>query len=170
MLRNFLQHQWPVLEGVHHEKATPSHGGVARLASEGISDVTRVSHNGQLAHLEFLFVGLSLTLDGSRNCTKHNCRCDYMDNPPAGEVAKTPEGPNLLWTPAIEHEVKTWQATGIFPFVQIKLQSCGHFRDLSLIDLRLIHHLSSIYRDMQPANLGNCTLWIEEIPRYGKGQ
>jgi hypothetical protein len=103
---------------------------------------------------------------GSRNCTKHNCRCDYIDNPPGGEVAKSPEGPNLLWTPTIEHEIEVWQATGIFPFFEINLQSYGHFRDLSSVDLRLVHHLSSMYRDMQPANLGNCTLWVERIPRY----
>lgn len=128
--------------------------------------MTRVSHNGQSTPSVLSHLNPSLTREGSRNCTKHNCRCDYMDNPPAGEVTKTSEGPNLLWTPAVEHEVNTWQATGIFPFLEINLQSCGHFRDLSKIDLRLIHHISSIYRDMQPANLGNCTLWVDQIPRY----
>ena len=163
--------KWPVRGEVHRGKATPSPAGVARLANEDIFDVTRVSRNGQLlARWEKISMpsGL-LTLGGSRNCTKHNCRCDYMDNPPAGDVAKSSEGPNLLWNSTIEREVKTWQATGIFPFAELNLQSCGQFRDLSTIDLRLIHHISSIYRDMQPANLGNCTLWVEQIPKYGSG-
>lgn len=102
----------------------------------------------------------------SRNCTKHNCRCDYMDSPPAEEPPKSPKGPNLLWTPRIEHEVEVWQRTGVFPFFDLNLQSSGHFIGLTSIDLRLIHHLSTIYQDMKRVNFGGCTLWIEEIPRY----
>lgn len=90
-----------------------------------------------------------------------------MDSPPpAEEVSKSPKGPNLLWTPKIEHEVEVWQRTGVFPFFELNLQSSGHFFGLTAIDLRLIHHLSSIYRDMKRLNFGNCTLWVEDIPRY----
>lgn len=89
-----------------------------------------------------------------------------MDSPPAEESPKSFNGPNLLWTSKIENEVEVWQRTGVFPFFELNLQSSGHFFGLSSIDLRLIHHLSSIYRDMQRANFGGCTLWVEEIPKY----
>lgn len=103
----------------------------------------------------------------SRNCTKHNCRCDYMDSPPPPEESRksTLAGPDLLWTPPIEREVELWQRTGVFPFFELHLETSGHFRSLSLVDRRLIHHLSSIYSDMQRKDFVHCTLWVELLPR-----
>ena len=100
----------------------------------------------------------------SKNCTKHNCRCDYMDHPPE-ETPRIVDEPNLLWTPRIESEIETWQRTGVFPFSEMDLQSSQHFHGLSPIDLRLLHHLSSIYRDMRLADFVQCTLWVQQIPR-----
>ena len=102
----------------------------------------------------------------SRNCTKHNCRCDYMDSPPpVDEASQSSKGPNLLWSAQIENEVETWQRTGIFPFPELGLQSVEHFYPLSSIDLRLVHHVSSIYRDLQRIDFIQCTLWASEIPK-----
>ena len=101
----------------------------------------------------------------SKNCTKHNCRCDYMDSPPVEEVQQSPKEPNLLWTPEIEHAIENWQRTGIFPFPELNLQSIQHFRGFSPIDLRLIYHLSNIYRDMRLADFVQCTLWVQQIPK-----
>lgn len=100
----------------------------------------------------------------SKNCTKHNCRCDYMDHPPLEEAPRVLEEPNLLWTSRIESEIETWRRTGVFPFPEMDLQSSQQFRGLSPIDLRLIHHLSSIYRDMRLADFVHCTLWVQQIP------
>ena len=100
----------------------------------------------------------------SKNCTKHNCRCDYMDHPPLEDAPRILEEPNLLWTPRIESEIETWRRTGVFPFPEMDLQSSQQFRGLSPIDLRLIHHLSSIYRDMRLADFVHCTLWVQQIP------
>lgn len=80
-------------------------------------------------------------------------------------LSQNPKGPNLLWTPQIEREVDLWQRTGHSPFSELQLQPPDQFRGLSSIDLRLIHHLSSIYRDLERVNVGRCTLWVEEIPR-----
>lgn len=109
-----------------------------------------------------------VNVEDSRNCTKHNCRCDYMDSPPPPEEARKSSltGPDLLWTPPIEREVELWQRTGVFPFFELNLEASGHFRSLSLIDRRLIHHLSSIYSDMQRKDFVHCTLWVELLPRY----
>ena len=90
-----------------------------------------------------------------------------MDKPaPAEESSSTSTGPNLLWTPQIEREIERWQQTGIFPYPELGLRSFDQFRTLSTVDLRLIHHLSTIYRDMQSIDFINCTLWASEIPKW----
>ena len=90
-----------------------------------------------------------------------------MDNPPTAEESPgVSTGPNLLWTPQIEREVELWQQTGVFPFPELGLQSFDQFRTLSSVDLRLIHHLCNIYRDMQSIDFIHCTLWASEIPKY----
>lgn len=98
-----------------------------------------------------------------RNCTKHNCRCDYMDSPPPDDA---PKGPNLLWTPGIETEIDTWQRSGIFPFPELGLSTHHQFSVLSRDDLRLIHHLSAIYRELQRKGLLQCTAWVERLPAF----
>ena len=91
-----------------------------------------------------------------------------MDNPPPDEAPRSPQEPNLLWTPRIEGEIAEWQRTGRFPFPEMGLQSFPHLhlRGFPPNDLRLIHHVSSIYLDMRLANFVQCTLWVEQIPKY----
>ena len=89
-----------------------------------------------------------------------------MDNPPPPEDVPVSQGPNLLWTPLIEREVEAWRQTGVFPFPLIALRSTRQFQTLSRIDLRLIHHLASVYQDMQPADMASCTVWVQELPWY----
>lgn len=90
-----------------------------------------------------------------------------MDNPPAVEESSSSSTkvPNLLWTPEIEREVEAWQQSGVFPFAALGLQYADQFARLSSIDLRLIHHISSIYQDMQRIDFIHCTLWANEIPK-----
>lgn len=91
-----------------------------------------------------------------------------MDSPPVEEntQTRTPREPNLLWTQRIEHEIDSWQRTGVFPFPELNLKSIQHLRGFSVIDLRLIYHLSSIYRDVRLADFIQSTLWVQQIPRY----
>lgn len=73
-----------------------------------------------------------------------------------------------MWTPKIEDEVRIWQQTNNFPFPEMKLQLFPQqdFRIYNYRDLRLIHHLSAIYRDVMLANFVQCTLWVQQIPRF----
>ena len=90
-----------------------------------------------------------------------------MDSPPpSDDIPKSPKGPNLLWTPLIEAEIDNWIQTGIYPFPELCLRNNHQFRGLSKIDLRLVHHVSSIYRDLQRRNLLHCTAWVEKLPMY----
>ena len=90
-----------------------------------------------------------------------------MDSePPSEESSRASTGPNLLWTPQVESEIETWQQTGVFPFPELGLRAFDQFHKLSSIDLRLIHHISSIYRDMQRIDFIHCTLWASQVPKY----
>ena len=125
----------------------------------------RTSRNGKSK--ESLNLRFAANNFRSKNCTKHNCRCDYNDQSASEEVPRSPQAPNLMWTPKIEDEVRAWQQTGIFPFGEMKLQSFPFqdFRIYNHRDLRLIHHISSIFRDVLLADFVRCTLWVQQIPR-----
>ena len=102
----------------------------------------------------------------SRNCTKHSCRCDYNDLPPSDDAPRSPQEPNLLWTPKIESEIQAWRQSGIFPFSEMNLERFPFhdFRVYGVRDLRLVYHISDIYRSFMLANFVHCTLWVEQIP------
>ncbi|KAL2053164.1 hypothetical protein ABVK25_006489 [Lepraria finkii] len=102
----------------------------------------------------------------SKNCTKHNSRCDYMDNPPSEDAPRSPKEPNLQWTPKVEAEIAQWQQRGVLPFPDMNLQSFQHLRGFPVNDLRLIHHILEIHRDMRLADFVQCTSWVEQIPQF----
>ena len=87
-------------------------------------------------------------------------------SPPADDVPRGPAQPNLLLTPRIEAEIDSWRRSGIFPFPEMRLNATHQFTGLLPTDLRLVHHMCSIYRDMRLADFVECTFWVEEIPRY----
>ena len=81
------------------------------------------------------------------------------------EQSPPPRGPNLLSNANIERELENWRTTGMFPFPEMNLHYPQQFQCLTRIELRLIHHLCTIYREMRLADFGGCTLWVQEIPR-----
>lgn len=85
-----------------------------------------------------------------------------MDSPPPDDVSK-PSGPNLMWTPRVEQEIQTWQQTGAPP-LDLNLAAFQHLHGLSTIDLRLIHHIATVHRDMLATGRIECTFWVKEIP------
>ncbi|MCJ1475463.1 hypothetical protein MMC13_004125 [Lambiella insularis] len=90
-----------------------------------------------------------------------------MDSPPpADDAPKSPKGPDLLWTPGIEADIDSWLHTGAFPFPEMGLKSYVQFQGLSKPDLRLVHHLASVYRDLQRHGLTHCIMWVEKIPTF----
>ena len=90
-----------------------------------------------------------------------------MDSPhPPEEAPKPSHGPNLLWTSEIEREVGKWQSTWKFPFPDIRLHNYEQFLGRPREELRLIHHLCSIYRQVQESGMLQCTPWIEKIPLF----
>ncbi|KAI9834010.1 MAG: hypothetical protein M1826_005915 [Phylliscum demangeonii] len=105
------------------------------------------------------------TFPQCRNCTKHNCRCDYMDGPrPRDKRARSPSGPDLLWSPAIKKEIDSWRRTEQFPFPEMQVEPQPMVQNYSITDLRLMHHLCSITRDMQLRGTAPFVVWTDRIP------
>ncbi|KAJ5062046.1 hypothetical protein J3E74DRAFT_38957 [Bipolaris maydis] len=108
------------------------------------------------------------TFPQCRNCTKHQVRCDYMDSPTAmmPESPQSPQQPNLLWTPEIEATIELWRQTGEFPFPELRVYPQPQWRSLTTVDLRLIHHLSSISNEMFRNRTSKSTLWTDMMPKF----
>lgn len=129
-------------------------------------------HNGRCGLSVVVFYALFLDRvllisSRSRNCTKHNCRCDYMDGPrPRDRRARSPSGPELLWSPAIKRDIETWRRTEQFPFPEMHLEPQPLVQNYSLTDLRLMHHIASVSRDMQLRGSSSFVIWTDKIPTY----
>lgn len=149
-------------------EAIPNLARDVKLANVDTFVVTRAFPNGT-----FLVVpsphwmeqlGADTDLDGSRNCTKHNCRCPYMDMPVQEERAATPEKADLLWTPEIEAEIERWQQTGSFPFPDLYIYPAPSPQFFSFEDLRLIHHVASVSSELGIHDASNFTIWTRQVP------
>jgi hypothetical protein len=103
-----------------------------------------------------------------RNCTKHNCRCPYMDMPVQEERAATPEKADLLWTPEIEATIERWQQTGTFPFPDLYICPAPAPQFFSFEDLRLIHHVASVSSELGRSDANGFTIWTQKIPLFIK--
>jgi len=129
-------------------------------ASADIYVAMRISPSGMI----FIHLPSAVTDESrSKNCTKHNCRCPYMDMPPPEERNVTPEKPDLLWTPEIEAEIERWQKTGVFPFPELCYPQPNP-QGSSVEDLRLIYHVASISTELALHDAGTFTIWTSQIP------
>jgi hypothetical protein len=72
--------------------------------------------------------------------------------------------PDLKWTPTIEAEIDQWKETLIFPFPELGLFSPPPPQRFSNAELRLIHHICSVSRDMIVNGCGPFTVWTDKIP------
>lgn len=124
--------------------------------------MTRHFHNGAA---KCAFATTEVLTFTSRNCTKHNCRCDYMDQPPtADESERSPRAPDLQMTPEIEREVDVWRMTGEPPFPELRMTSKSYWHRFSPVDLRLIHHIAGLSIDMHQRGYSGCTPWAQKMP------
>ena len=88
-----------------------------------------------------------------------------MDVPTqSDERPKTPQGANLLWTPEIERVIEAWRQTDRFPFPEMQLYPQPLAQNLSVTDLRLIHHVCSVSIQMQAEGSTKFAIWTQRIP------
>jgi hypothetical protein len=90
-----------------------------------------------------------------------------MDSPTAliPESPKSPQAPNLLWTPEIDAVIELWRQTGEFPFPELRVYPQPQWRAYPKTDLRLIHHLSSISNEMFRNRTSKFTIWTDMMPK-----
>jgi hypothetical protein len=101
----------------------------------------------------------------SRNCTKHNCRCDYQDVAATQTPPNPRRGPDLLMSPAIEMEIDNWHRSGVPPYSELMQCPRSGWTGLSRADLRLIHHIIGLSIDLHRRGLGACTVWAQKMPK-----
>ncbi|KAL3481958.1 hypothetical protein BJX99DRAFT_111434 [Aspergillus californicus] len=107
------------------------------------------------------------TFPQCRNCTKHNCRCDYMDVATVHEESTSIRNvPDLLMSPDIEMEIKNWHLTGLPPFPELMHLPRNCWSKLSRTDLRLIHHIIGLSIDLHRRGLSGCTIWAQKMPLF----
>jgi hypothetical protein len=99
----------------------------------------------------------------SKNCTKHQVRCDYMDNSAALDEGKMVSQANLNWTPEIEKTIDTWRQTGHFPFPDLQIYPPIQSKNLSKTEARLLYHICQILNDLQSRRAIDLTLWAEPL-------
>ena len=158
--------QWlgPVL--ARPEGAIRKAGKAVRHANEGISDATRLFLNGG-SLISFVVAGPVHSLTGhSRNCTKHQVRCDYMETVGSDtEGQSSPDRPSLVLTPGTESRIEVWQQTGSFPYPELQVFPPPQTHEYSKNELRLISHVSSISNDLLLKGTSHLTVWTQMMPK-----
>jgi hypothetical protein len=102
----------------------------------------------------------------SRNCTKHQVRCDYMENLGSeSELQQSPEQSAVALTPGTESRIEQWQQTGSFPYPELQVFPPPPTHEYSKNELRLIHHLSSISNELLLKGSTALTIWTQKMPK-----
>ncbi|KAJ5535856.1 hypothetical protein N7513_009042 [Penicillium frequentans] len=106
------------------------------------------------------------TFPQCRNCTKHNCRCDYQDMATTQSSPPSRRGPDLLMSPEIEMEIENWHRTGVPPYPELVQCPRAGWSHLSRADLRLVHHIIGLSIDLHRRGLSSCTVWAQKMPNF----
>jgi hypothetical protein len=144
---------------------------VVKIANADISGVTRISLNGTPKSLLAIIPGVYLYTNNqklhsdnsnSKNCTRHRCKCSFIEILPQGEHAASEKQTNLLASPRIKFDAELQRNVAEFP-----LQGLQMFLNLkpevhSIEKLHLIQCISSIRPSIH--NAGNFAVWKSQIP------
>ncbi|KAF7712495.1 Fungal Zn(2)-Cys(6) binuclear cluster domain-containing protein [Penicillium ucsense] len=113
------------------------------------------------------------TFPQCRNCTKHNCRCDYQDIPlplplplPLDNATIPQSDQDLLVLANVEAEVQRWHSMGLTPHLELDAGSYSPWSSLSRLDSLLIHHILGLYTDLDQRGLSDCTIWARILPSF----
>lgn len=77
----------------------------------------------------------------------------------------SPEQSALVFTPGAESRIDLWQQTGSFPFPELQVFPFPQTHEYSRTDLRLIHHLSTVSRDLLLSGSTDLTIWTQKMPK-----
>lgn len=107
-------------------------------------------------------------LSSSRNCSKHQVRCDYMDTQGGTESSSSAPpvtSPDMYWSADVDVVLEQWQKAGYCSLGDnmYSLQSSGYI--FSKSDLHLIHQAlwSSGPNTSRPSDY---TVWTSKMPKW----
>lgn len=90
-----------------------------------------------------------------------------MDMTNAGEdLVKGTQPPELMTTPEMQHILDNWRITGEAPLPELQQEDTTFWKGFSTIDLRLVHHITSISLDMTAHGYNSCTAWTPQMNKY----
>lgn len=90
-----------------------------------------------------------------------------MDVSKAGdEPAKGSSPPELLTSPELQQMLDTWRLTGQSPLAELRKDDLTYWTRFSTIDLRLIHHITTISSDLYRRGYSPCTPWTPKMSKY----
>ncbi|KAJ5491331.1 hypothetical protein N7539_002898 [Penicillium diatomitis] len=106
-----------------------------------------------------------------RNCTKHNCRCDYQDIPlplplPLDHATIPQFDQDRVVLANVEAEVQRWHSMGSTPHLELDAGSYSPHSSLSRLDSLLIHHILGLCTDLDQRGLSDCTIWARILPSF----
>lgn len=89
-----------------------------------------------------------------------------MDISKAGEEpAKGANPPDLLTTPQLQQMLDTWRLTGESPLPELRKSDLTYWTRFSTIDLRLMHHITTLSSDMYRHGYSACTPWTPKMSK-----
>lgn len=89
-----------------------------------------------------------------------------MDMSKAGdEPAKGTNPPDLLTTPQLQQILDAWRLTGEPPLPELRQADLTYWTRFSTIDLRLVHHITTLASDMYRRGYSACTPWTPKMSK-----
>jgi hypothetical protein len=98
----------------------------------------------------------------SKNCTKHRCKCSFIEKISHEEFADSKEKVELLVNPVIEFNVELQRNTAEFSFPDLQIFPALKPEVLSVEELQFIYFLS--YIRPRTHNEGDFAIWKSQIP------
>ncbi|KAI9675650.1 MAG: hypothetical protein M1817_001017 [Caeruleum heppii] len=71
-------------------------------------------------------------------------------------------------SPGVDRAIDAWRRTGEFPFPEMQFFPPLSVEEFSPIDLRLIHHIASVSRQMHFKDASRYTIWTGRVPVFLK--
>lgn len=125
----------------HHDEVIPNLEKVARPAKDGISAATRPFHNGESHKAsQGCLRDMTDSFMQSRNCTRHQVRCDYLDVPSSDEGADDAMIPGLPYSPEVDGVLSQWIQSGEAALGNFRINLRAQGPRYTVRDLRFLYH------------------------------
>ena len=106
----------------------------------------------------------------SRNCTKHQVRCDYMDATPSDSETPDPASPERSLG-RLSPRTDEPQPSDALTYQDFNIDLDAQSRDLPSTEMQFLHQVSSLTNSLTAKGVDGLTLWTVSISRFmGQGE